>query len=55
MTFDEWFEENRNELEEMIRSNNTEGLVYECWLAGYKAGLDTMGNFAVELFKKDFI
>ena len=50
MTFDEWFEENRERLEQMLRSDTLE-LVYECWLAGYKAGLDEMGSFAAELFK----
>jgi hypothetical protein len=49
MSFDEWFEENRERLERMLRSD-TEELVYECWLAGYKAGLDEMGSFAAELF-----
>lgn len=49
MTFDEWFEENKKHLEQMLRSDTTE-LVYECWLAGYKAGLDEMGSFAAALF-----
>lgn len=50
MTFDEWFEENRERLEQLLRSD-TYGLAYECWLAGYKAGLDEMGSFASDLFK----
>lgn len=50
MTFDKWFEENRERLGQMLRSD-TEKLVYECWLAGYKAGLDEMGSFAADLFK----
>ena len=54
MTFEEWFEENREELEALLRSDQLE-LAYKCWLAGYEAGLDTMGNFAGELFKKAFI
>lgn len=49
MAFDEWFEENRERLEQMLRSDTLE-LVHECWLAGYKAGLDEMGSFAAELF-----
>lgn len=50
MTFDEWFEENRERLEQLLRSD-TYDLAYECWLAGYKAGLDEMGSFAADLFK----
>ena len=50
MTFDEWFEENRERLEQMLRSDTME-LVYECYLAGYKAGLEEMGSYAAELFK----
>ena len=41
--------ESRERIEQMLRSD-TEELVYECWLAGYKAGLDEMGSFAAELF-----
>jgi hypothetical protein len=49
MTFDEWFEESREELEYLLRSNQEE-LVYKCWLAGYEAGLAEMGSFAADLF-----
>ena len=49
MTFEEWFEENRDELEALLRSDQLE-LACKCWLAGYEAGLDKMGRFAADLF-----
>ena len=50
MAFDEWFEKNKAHLEQMLRSDTKE-LVYECWLAGYEAGMNEMGSFAADLFK----
>jgi hypothetical protein len=49
MTFEEWFEENREDLENLLRSDQLE-LAYKCWLAGYEAGLNEMGRFAADLF-----
>jgi len=46
MTFDEWFEENKDELSLLLRNDELEAL-YRTWLAGYEAGLDEMGKFAV--------
>ena len=48
MTFDEWFEANRDELEKLLRNDQYE-LIYKAWLAGYEAGLDEMGKFARKL------
>jgi len=49
MEFNNWFEENRDRLEQLLRNDQQE-LVYECWLAGYQAGLKEMSNFAADLF-----
>jgi hypothetical protein len=49
MTFEEWFEDNRDELEALLRSDQLE-LAYKCWLAGYEAGLNAMGRFTADLF-----
>ena len=49
MTYDEWFEDNQEELESLLRGDQAE-LVYKCWLAGYEAGLKEMGSFAADLF-----
>jgi hypothetical protein len=49
MTFEEWFEENREDLEALLRSDQLE-LAYKCWLAGYEAGLNEMGRFTADLF-----
>jgi len=48
--FDEWFDENQDDLEYLLRSDPRE-LAYNCWLAGYEAGLKEMGSFAADLFK----
>jgi hypothetical protein len=50
MNFEEWFKENKDRLEQMLRSD-TQELVYECWLAGYKAGMREMSTFAADVFK----
>jgi len=50
MKFDEWFEENRKELESLLRADQEE-LVYKCWLAGYEAGLAEMSIYAADLFR----
>jgi len=47
--FDQWFEDNKSELAELLRSDNVEAL-YRAWFAGYEAGLDEMGKFARELW-----
>jgi len=49
MTFDEWFEENRDELAALLRGDAEEAL-FRAWLAGYEAGLDEMGKFTKELW-----
>ena len=49
MTFEEWFEANREELEVLLRSDQLE-LAYKCWLAGYEAGLNEMGRFTADIF-----
>jgi hypothetical protein len=48
--FDEWFEENKEELESLLRNDTTE-LLYRAWFAGYESGLNEMSTFAVETFK----
>lgn len=49
MTFDEWFEANRDKLTELLRNDQRE-LLFTAWLAGYEAGLDEMGKFTKELW-----
>jgi len=49
MTFDIWFEENKDELSSLLRNDELEAL-YKAWFAGYEAGLDEMGKFARELW-----
>lgn len=49
MTFEEWFEENRDELAELLR-NDAEEALYRAWLAGMEYGMDDMGKFAKELW-----
>ncbi len=49
MTFEEWFEENKDELAQLLRGDQEEAL-YKAWLAGYEAGMDEMGKFARELW-----
>lgn len=49
MKFDEWFEQNRDELAPLLRSDAEEAL-YRAWFAGYKAGMGEMGNFARDLW-----
>jgi hypothetical protein len=43
MTFGEWFELNKSELEKLLRTDQEE-MLYKAWAAGYAAGLDNMGN-----------
>lgn len=50
MTFDEWFEENREELEALLRSDQEE-LLFRAWMAGYDQGAKRIASFAAELFK----
>jgi hypothetical protein len=49
MTFEEWFEANKDQLTELLRNDQLEAL-YEAWLAGYEAGMDEMGKFAHQLW-----
>lgn len=49
MTFEEWFEANKDQLSELLRNDQHE-LIYTAWFAGYEAGLDEMGKFARELW-----
>lgn len=49
MTFDEWFEQNRDHLAELLRNDAKEAL-YLAWFAGFEYGLDDMGKFAKELW-----
>ena len=51
MSFDEWFEANRDELAALLRGDQEEAL-YKAWLAGYEEGLAEMGKFAQDLFKR---
>lgn len=46
--FDTWFESNREELEQLIRSENYE-LLYKAWSAGYAAGCDSMSEVSSDL------
>jgi hypothetical protein len=45
MTFEEWFEENKDELAQLLRGDQEEAL-YKAWLAGYEAGLLTFEHQA---------
>jgi hypothetical protein len=47
--FDEWFEENQEELESLLRSDTTE-LLFRAWLAGYENGMSEMSSFAANTF-----
>lgn len=49
MTYDEWFEENKDELATLL-GNDAEEAIYKAWFAGYEAGLKTMGDFAKQIF-----
>jgi hypothetical protein len=49
MTFDEWFEEHKDELAELLRGDQEEAL-YKAWLAGMEYGMADMGKFARELW-----
>jgi hypothetical protein len=37
-TFDDWFNENYEEISKMLE-NDTRELLYTCWLAGYETGM----------------
>ena len=50
MTFDQWFEANKDKLSSLLRGDALEAL-YEAWLAGYKSGLDEMADFTKELWR----
>jgi hypothetical protein len=49
MTFEEWFEENRDDLSDLLRDDQLEAL-YRAWLAGMEYGMAEMGKFARELW-----
>lgn len=46
--FDRWFEDNREELEKMLRNDDYE-MLYKAWSAGYAAGCDSMSKFISDL------
>jgi hypothetical protein len=50
MNFEEWFEENKDELAQLLRGDQEEAL-YRAWLAGMEYGMNEMGKFARELWK----
>lgn len=50
MTFNEWFELNKPELEKLLRGDPEE-MLYKAWAAGYDAGLDSMANIFKGLTK----
>jgi hypothetical protein len=54
MNFDEWFEEHKDELAQLLRGDQEEAL-YRAWLAGYTAGLGEMGDFTKTLIKDVFM
>lgn len=43
MNFQQWFEENKHELEDLLRGD-VEELLFKAWLAGYEAGGDNLAN-----------
>lgn len=47
--FDEWFEANKSELEQMLRNDQYE-LLCTAWAAGYAAGCDSMSETVRYLF-----
>lgn len=49
MSFEEWFEANRDKLAELLR-NDAEEALYRAWLAGIEYGMADMGKFARELW-----
>lgn len=49
MSFQDWFEENKERLEDLLRGD-VEEMLYEAWLAGYEEGLAEMGKFSANLF-----
>ena len=49
MTFEEWFEGNRDKLAELLR-NDAEEALYRAWIAGMEYGMEDMGKFARELW-----
>lgn len=44
MKFEEWLEQNREELLKLLR-NDTEQALYLAWIAGMEYGLDEMADF----------
>lgn len=48
MTFDEWFEENKERLARLLR-NDPADFAYECWLQGYRSSLIDMRKFKVDV------
>jgi hypothetical protein len=50
MTFIEWFENNKEELSKLLHGDKEDAL-YLAWYAGYKAGLDSMGDFTKKLWE----
>lgn len=54
MNFDEWFNEHKDELAQLLHGDQEEAL-YKAWLAGYTAGLGEMGDFAKGLISDVFL
>lgn len=49
MTFEEWFEQDRAKLAELLRGDAEEAL-YLAWLAGMEYGMTEMSKFTQELW-----
>jgi hypothetical protein len=49
MNFEEWFEEHKDELAELLRGDQEEAL-YRAWLAGMEYGCFDMDKVARELW-----
>jgi hypothetical protein len=49
MTYQEWLDQNRDELAELLHKDQEEAL-YRVWFAGYEAGMDNMIVFTKTLF-----
>lgn len=52
MTFDTWFEEHKDELLALYRTDGFEEAIYKAWLAGIEYGLNEMKDFAASIFKE---
>lgn len=48
MTFEEWLDENRDKLDDLLKGD-VEELLFEAWLAGYDQG----GKDLVKMLRRD--